>query len=369
MPIEYHYGKFPPKNLDWERLQLLIGPAHSALGEFKGLLDVMPNPHTLLVPLTVQEAVLTNRIEGTEVTLGEVLKYEAEGNRVGEKVSEIKEVLNYRNAVLHTVNRMDELPLCGRLLKEAHAILMEGVRGTNKDPGNYKRIPNFIGAPGCTKETAKFIPMTPDKLEDGMTKWEKFLNSNGRWDMLVQLAIAHAEFEALHPFLDGNGRIGRMLVPLFLLERKILNSPDFYISEYLEAKREVYYDHLLAVSQDDDWTGWCAFFLKALTAQARENTRKARSIMELYEKRKSWISKKTSSRYAIQTLDFIFAQPVFSISDIAKGLKISRTTAADIIHKVQDNMLREISFAHGRRAALYAYFEPIEIAEERGDFQ
>ena len=368
MPVEYHYGKFPPKDLDWLRLQSLIGPANLALGEFKGLLDAIPNPHMLLAPLTAQEAVLTSRIEGTEVTLGEVLKYEAEGNRVVGNTSEIREVINYRKAVLHTVERMDELPLCGRLLKEAHAILMEGVRGTNKDPGNYKRITNFIGAPGSTKETAKFIPITPDKLEDSMSKWEKFLN-NGRWDSLIQLGIAHAEFEALHPFLDGNGRIGRMLVPLFLFERKILNSPDFYISEYLEAKRELYYERLLAVSRDDDWTGWCAFFLKALTAQARENTRKARSIMELYEKRKSWISQKTSSRYAIQTLDFMFARPIFSISDVAKELEIARTTASDIIHKIQDDMLQEISPALGRYPALYAYFEPVNIAEEKGDFQ
>ncbi len=367
--VKYHYGHFPPKNLDWSRLSPLIGPASLALGEFKGLLDAIPNPHVLLAPLTEQEAVLTSRIEGTQATLSEVLQYKAEGDRpaFSEQRDDIREIVNYRQAVLHAINRMDTLPLCGRLLKEAHAILMRSVRGRNKDPGNYKRTLNLIGAPGSTEETATFIPITPDKLADGITAWEQFLHSK-QPDPLVQLGLVHAEFEALHPFLDGNGRLGRMLVPLFLFERKILNSPDFYISEYLEAHREVYYERLLAVSRDGDWTGWCVFFLQALAAQALENTRKARAIMKLYEARKVWIAEKARSRYGVAALDFIFGQPVFRASDFGQIQGIPRSSASNILRKIRDDLLVEVIPASGRKAAIYAYSELLDIAEGKGDF-
>lgn len=242
------------------------------------------------VPLSTQEAVLSSRIEGTQATLGEVLRHEAEGSAKQslEKIDEIREVLNYRMALCHASKRIDKLPICGRLIKEAHAILMKKVRGKNKTPGQFKSLPNAIGHIGCTAETAKFLPITPDHLNDGMTAWEKYTHSN-QPDILVQLSVMHAEFEALHPFSDGNGRLGRMLIPLFLYERKVLRHPSFYLSEYFETHRDEYYERLLAVSREDDWTGWCRFFLKGIKSQARKNTRKAKAILNLYDKRKSWI--------------------------------------------------------------------------------
>ena len=363
-PVRYHYSRFPPNNLDWERLGPYIGPASQALGEFKGLLDVIPNPHILLGSLTEQEAVLTSRIEGTQATLSEVMQFKADENRPipKERRDDIQEIVNYRHAVILATRSMNEIPLCGRLLKDAHKILMKGVRGRTKDPGNYKKNQNLIGPPGSTEETATFVPISPDKLAEGMTKWEQYLHSD-QPDPLIQLGIVHAEFEALHPFLDGNGRIGRMLIPLFLYDRNIINSPDFYISEYLESHREEYYECLLAVSRKDDWTGWCVFFLKALATQAAENTRRARAIMKLYEQRKEWIDGKARSRFGISAIDFIFSEPVFKASDFGMSQGITYNTARRILRLIRDELLVEVVPASGRRSAVYAYAELLDIVE------
>lgn len=364
-PIPYHYDSFPPKELDWARLVPLIGPATLALGDFKGMLEAIPNTDVLLAPLRDQEAVLSSRIEGTQATLGEVLEYEAGASskhQSPEKVDDINEVLNYRRSILHASSNLEELPLCGRLLKEAHAILMDGVRGKDKGAGLYKTVQNAIGSPGCTLENAKFLPITPDKLEEGMAKWERFVHGEEP-DVLVQLALTHAEFEALHPFLDGNGRLGRMIIPLFLYERKMLNYPAFYLSEYFENHRDEYYERLLAISRDGDWTGWCEFFLKGFAIQARENTRKARAIMKLYENRKQWMIDRTHSQHAIPALDFIFNQPIFKASDFGATQGIPRPSARRILGEIRDELLLEISPSSGQKPAHYAYVELLNIAE------
>jgi len=363
-PVNYHKGRFPPKDLDLERLFPLIGPATLALGDFRGTLDSMPDYRVLLSPIISQEAVLSSRIEGTQATLGEVLEYEGGGDVPDskERQDDIQEILNYRHAIHQAANRLNELPLCGRILKEAHKTLMSGVRGKDKSPGRYRVIQNAIGRPGCTLETASFIPIAPESLEAGMAAWEQYLH---RQDLgpLVQLAIVHLEFEALHPFLDGNGRLGRMLIPLFLFERKLLNFPSFYLSEYFEANREEYYERLRAVSRDNDWTGWCVFFLVAMQKQALENTRKARSIMELYEKRKKWMIEMTHSQYAVPALDFFFQQPIFRSDHFWKQKEIPDQTARAILRKVREELFLELRPASGRRAAVYAYRELLNIAE------
>ena len=365
-PVDYHYGQFPPKYLNWAILVPYIGPASGALGDFRGLLNAIPNADVLLAPLSAHEAVLSSRIEGTQATLGEVLEFEADGGRhqPPERRPEIREVYNYRLAIHQATELLDELPICGRLLKNVHATLLEDVRGKNKQIGEYKSLPNAIGPPGCTVETAKFLPCTPDKLPDGMTAWENFLH-NDYPDRLVQLAVAHAEFEALHPFNDGNGRLGRMLMPLFLFERELLSYPSFYMSEYLEANRDEYYERLLAVSRDDDWTGWCGFFLQALEKQAEENTRKAKAILNLYDERKRWIIGKTHSQYAVPSLDFIFRQPIFRASDFGKDQNVPRYTAQRILNEIRSELFIELSPASGSRAAMLAYVELIDIVEQR----
>lgn len=368
MPVRYHNNKFPPKDLDWNHIVPLIGPATLALGDFKGMLEAIPNPSILLAPLRDQEAVLSSKIEGTQATLGEVLEYEADAGPgtpgSAEKIDDIQEILNYRHALSFASKRLDELPLCGRLIKESHAILMHSVRGKDKGAGRYRTLQNGIGTPGCTLETAKFLPIGPELLEDGMAIWERFTHEPFT-DILVQLALVHAEFEALHPFLDGNGRLGRMLIPLFLYERKMLRYPAFFISEFFELHQEAYYERLLAVSRDDDWTGWCIFFLEGMETQARENTRKTRAIMQLYEKRKAWIINKTHSQYAVPALDFIFHRPIFRSDHFWKNDDIPDQTARHILRTIRDELLFEIYPSSGRRPAAYAYEELLRIAEGR----
>jgi Fic family protein len=212
--------------------------------------------------------VLSSRIEGTQATLGEVLEFEAGDHPDGEnttKSADIHEVLNYRGALRTATILLESLPVSQRLIKQAHEALMQGVRGRNKAPGEYRRIPNWIGPAGCPIEQARFIPCSVDLLEHAMDVWEKYIHGE-ELDRLVQLALVHAEFEAIHPFLDGNGRLGRLIVPLYLRSKGMLTSPNFYISAFLENHRDEYYERLLAVSRDGDWTGWCAFFLRALIA-------------------------------------------------------------------------------------------------------
>lgn len=262
-----------------------------------------------------------------------------------------------------------KLPLCGRILKEAHAILLDSVRGKNKNPGQYRRTQNWIGAPGCTEEEAKFVPIKPGAtLEDGMANWETYVN-NSEPDKLVQLAVLHAEFEALHPFADGNGRLGRMLVPLFLYSNGLLRAPTFYISEYLEGKRIEYYDRLLAVSRDGDWTSWCEFFLKAVIEQAKTNTSKACSILKLYDEKKLVISEKTHSHNSIRALDFIFERPMFLSSDFVAKAGIPTPTAKRILKVLRESqqlvVLRESA---GRRPALLAFRELLNLAEGKPAF-
>jgi len=371
-PVTYHSGNFPPGALDWNQLVPLLNPAATALARFDGVLSAVPNPMMLLSPLTFQEAVLSSRIEGTQATLGEVLELDA--GALSDDVDEhrrhdIQEVLNYRRALWLAIDQLDSLPLCGRVIKAAHSVLMEGVRGTHKAPGQYRSTQNWIGPHGCTQETARFVPIAPQQLPEGMAAWERYLHDDTVADPLVQLAIVHAEFEALHPFYDGNGRLGRMLVPLFLVARGLLQRPAFYISAYIEAHRDAYYDHLLAISRDGDWTGWCHYFLEAMIHQAEDNTAKARAIMDLYEAKKAAIVQLTHSQYGILGLDFLFNRPVFKASDFTHQDGIPTPTAQRILRVLRDDgFFRELTPASGRRPAVLAFRELLNIAEGRDVF-
>lgn len=371
MAVIYHDGKFPPADLDWRRLLPLIGPANAAIARYDGVLHGIPNPNVLLTPLTAQEAVLSSRIEGTQATLSEVLEFEAGGAENDEstpKKADIREVLNYRRALNEAADLLAELPLSQRLIKRLHEVLMQGVRGRNKDPGEYRRIPNWLGADGSPIEAARFIPCGADRLPDCMSRWEAYLHADAP-DRLVQLAIVHAEFEAIHPFLDGNGRLGRLIIPLALQSYGLLSRPNFYLSEYLDAHRQEYYDRLLAVSRDGDWTGWCEFFLSALIKQAQTNQRKALEILKLYQDKKDWIAEVTRSQYAVRALDWMFVRPIFRTSDFIETADIPRPTASRILRVVRDGgLLRELRPASGRRPAVLMFGDLLNIAEGRDAF-
>jgi len=365
-PVLYHTGRFPPDRLDWSALIPLLGPTAAAIARYDGTLAAVPNAAVLLSPLTTQEAVLSSRIEGTQATFGEVLEFEAQGAASevsSERREDIHEVLNYRRALREAERLLCTLPLSLRVITSAHAVLMDGVRGHGRAPGKLRRVPNWIGPPGCSVEDARFVPVGADQLPDAMSAWEKYANADAP-DRLVQLAILHAEFEALHPFLDGNGRLGRMLVPLFLWQTQLIHAPMFYISAFFEAHREEYYDHLLAVSRDNDWTGWCVFFLGAVRAQAELNHKKAVEILRLYEESKPKLQTLTRSQYAVQTLDWLFERPTFKSSDFVKSAGIPAATAKRILGVLtKQQVVKPLEQGRGRKASILAFPALLNIAE------
>ena len=371
MPVVYHEGRFPPATLDLDTLFPLVGPANAAIARYEGVLSGIPNPDILLSPLTSREAVLSSKIEGTQVTLGEVLEFEAQGHLFDEstpKKADAREVLNYRAALHQAESLMNQLPLSQRLIKETHRVLMDGVRGRHKDPGEYRRIPNWIGPEGCSIEQARFIPPGADRLEEAMSRWEAYIHADAP-DRLVQLAIVHAEFESIHPFLDGNGRIGRLIIPLFLYAHGLLSRPNFYLSEYLEANRPEYYDRMLAVSRDDNWSGWVAFFLRGIIAQADANTKKAQAILALHQDKREWVVEITRSQYAVRALDWIFQRPIFQTPDFIASVHIPAPTARKIIRTLRGHgMLRELVQAAGRAPATLVFSQLLNIAEGRQVF-
>lgn len=267
------------------------------------------------------------------------------------------------------VTEMEHRPLSQQILKAVHKLLMQGVRGRDKSPGSYRNEQNWIGPKGCTIEEASFVPIAPEHLQQGMDDWERYLGSTSELDALVQLAILHVEFEAIHPFKDGNGRLGRMLIPLFLYQRKLLASPDFYMSGYLEANREEYQEKLRAVSRDGNWTDWCVFFLQGIRQQAAENEQKARAILALYDRVKKQAIELTHSQYSIKVADFIFQTPIFTAAAFLRGADIPKTTVNRILTIFRDEkLLMTILEGRGRRPGIFAFKELLNIAEGKEVF-
>lgn len=367
-PVKYHYDRFPPDALDWKRLAPPMSRANMALGRYDGLLSAIPNTNLLLSPLLLNEAVLSSKIEGTQVTMGEVLELEAGGEPEGitqPKREDAEEVLNYRKALFFASEALKERPFSQSLIRETHALLMQGVRGNDKTPGMYRNNQNWIGTKGCAIEDASFVPIAPEHLQMSMDSWETYLNDTSFPDPLVQLALIHLEFEALHPFRDGNGRLGRMLIPLFLYHRRLLSSPNFYMSGYLDSNRESYLENMRAVSRNNNWSDWVLFFLQGIEIQAKINEAKARAILELYDLVKKQIVELTHSQYAISALDFIFRTPVFSAPNFIKRSGIPRATSVRIINVLRDNGLLEIGReGRGRRSSIYVFARLLLVAEE-----
>lgn len=365
-PVHYKEGAFPPPTLDWPALIPEIGPASAAVARYDGTLSAIPNADVLLSPLTTREAVLSSKIEGTQATMGEVLELEADGS--DEKLPEARrqdifEILNYRAAMRRAEELLGSLPLSLRVVRAAHETLLAGVRGKDKSPGEFRRIPNWIGPPGCAIEEATFVPIGVDKLDAAINRWELYIHEQAP-DPLVQLALLHAEFEAIHPFLDGNGRLGRILVPIFLWQHGLIHKPMFYLSAYLEANRDAYYERLLAVSRDGDWTGWCRFFLVGVRQQAEENLEKTQAILALYEDLKPKVAEWTHSQYAIHAQDWIFGRPIFRSTQFIADAQIPKATARRLLNELKENgLLREISPGRGQRAAVLIFPKLLNIAE------
>jgi len=357
--------KLPLSGLGWESLIPAIGAANRALAHYDGVLRAIPNPEVLLSPLTTQEAVLSSRIEGTRATFGQVLKFEA-GEDVPEDQTrlDIEEIVNYRRALRAAEAALKRRPFNLNLLRELHGILLEGVRGRDKGRGRFRTVQNFIAPPGAGIDQALFIPPASDRVMEYMDNWEKYYHASER-DALVQLAIVHAQFEVIHPFVDGNGRLGRMLVPMFLSEKGILSRPIFYLSAYLEAHRDAYYARLRGLDGPESWNAWVAFFLQALSAQAQANIDKARGILELYERLKRETLSLTRSRYAVPLLDHIFRQPIFAPSSLLDREDMpSKPMVMQLLAKLRAaGMLTILRPAKGARGQILALGELVNLSE------
>lgn len=342
-----------------------IGQANRALAHYDGILHGVPNPRVMLSPLTTQEAVLSSRIEGTQATFDEVLKFEA-----GEKLTEearrqdIHEILNYRRALHDAENELKTHPFNLNLLKRMHAVLLKSVRGRDKRSGEFRTNQNYIGLPGTPIEQALFVPPEPMSIPKYLDNWEKYYHSEER-DPLVQLALVHAQFEILHPFMDGNGRLGRILVPLFLYEKKVLGRPIFYLSAYLESNRDEYVGRLRALNGPESWNHWIEFFLHALIDQAKLNAEKARAIMSLYEDLKLRVLELTHSQYAVPLLDKLFARPILASSDLFGNKKMpSKPMVMHLLRRLREgNILRVISKGGGPRPQILVLAELVNLCE------
>ncbi|MBN1504088.1 MAG: Fic family protein [Candidatus Eisenbacteria bacterium] len=361
----------PLKGIEWADLIEPVSEATSALARYDALLRGIPSPSLLLSPLMTEEAVISSRIEGTIATAMEVLRFDAEPqpmpkeHKADEKIlrrrEAVKEVSNYRKAMLLAVGELEKRPLCLNLIKNMHGVLLEGVRGRDKGRGLFRREQNYIGKYGTPIEQAIYVPPEPLKVDECMSNLETYCHYEER-NRLVQVSVIHAQFELIHPFSDGNGRIGRILVPVFLYSTGVLKNPTYYISAYLEATRDEYYGRLLAVSESNDWMGWIKYFLRAMAIQAEDSCKKVDRIQSLYSAKKDQLLELTRSRFAIRALDCIFNYPVFNAGLFASESKIPRRSALRVLKElVRGGVIEKVREKSGRRSALYVFSELLDI--------
>ncbi len=350
----------PPK-LHWTpRLIRVLSDADRLIGKLAGEGGRLPNPHILMRPFLQREAVLSSKIEGTQATLGELLAAEA-GVAVDRSPDDLREVGNYVVALEHGIVRLKELPLCVRIIRELHEKLMTGVRGQQASPGRFRKIQNWIGKPGSTLATASFIPPPPDDVEMGLAAWEKFLHESDL-PPLVTIALAHYQFEAIHPFLDGNGRVGRLLISLFLIERQILPTPLLYLSAFFEAARRDYYDGLRSVSERGAWNDWLEYFLQGVARMSEDAlSRAARINSKLIEWQKKVAGDSTNA--PLRVVELLAANPFITAKGAAEKLGVAFTTAQRAIERLERLGIVKQS-GDAKRDRVYCAKALLDILEE-----
>ncbi len=322
-----------PPRLEWsDGLAAALSRADLAVGRLAGEGRRLPNPHLLIRPFMRREAVLSSRIEGTQATHGELLAAEA-GAAVERSPADLREVANYVVALEYGVARLAALPLSLRLVKELHEKLMRGVRGDSATPGEFRRSQNWIGPAGCTLSDASFVPPPPDRLIDCLGAWETFLHDENL-PPLVHTALAHSQFEAIHPFLDGNGRVGRLLITLLLVERQVLPSPLLYLSAFFEATRPEYYARLSGVTEGGEWEPWLAYFLRGVAAQAEDALDRIQRIDALIARWRERIAA-APSRLPERSLDLFVENPFWTVNKLAERLGVAFTTAQRAIDRLE----------------------------------
>ena len=324
----------PPEIVFDARLVMALSKADAALSELSGSGRHLPNPHLLITPYIRREAVLSSRIEGTKTDLSDLWLGDVESREKPEETADIKEVRNYVTALEYGIQRLADLPLSLRLVREIHLHLMEGVQGDQATPGEFRRSQNWIGPAGSTLADAAYVPPPPDELMPALSKWEEFLQEHDVLPDLVQCALLHEQFEAIHPFLDGNGRVGRLLITLFLTERGRLSQPLLYLSSYIEAHRQDYYDLLQRVRTNGDWNAWIVFFLTGVKETAQQALRQTSILVDL---RESYYKQLLGFPKAAHLIDQLFVNPYITVGRAERELKTSNPTARKAIELMEKN--------------------------------
>jgi Fic family protein len=360
------YWAFVPKPLEpdftFEKgLVRLLSEADRALSELAGIARTLPNPHLLIGPFVRREAVLSSRIEGTQASYSDLLYFEAANLRERE-VPDVREVANYVRALEFGLARLNELPLSLRLIREMHARLLENVRGEHLTPGEFRRSQKWIGPGGCSLGDATYVPPPVSEMHECLADLETYLHEPSELPPLVRVALIHYQFEAIHPFLDGNGRIGRLLITLLLCQERLLPQPLLYLSAFFERNREEYYRRLLTVSQRGEWAGWLAFFLRAVASQAKDAVLRSDRLLRLRRNYRERLQSARASALLLQFVDDLFVNPAISNPGISRTLGITpRAAQLNIDKLVAAGVLKEVTGQ--RRNRLYVATEIVAVLE------
>jgi len=348
----------PPLAIDGEILTLL-SRADQALGRLDGSTEMLPNPDFFVAMFVRQEALLSSQIEGTQASLADLLEFEA--NAPPRNLEDVTEVVNYVRAMNYGLRRLKELPVSQRLLRDIHAELLRSGRGSGRNPGEFRDSQNWIGGTGVSIEQASFVPPPPAEMRRALDDLERFLNDPAPMPVLIKCGLVHAQFETIHPFNDGNGRMGRLLVTFLLVEAGALRRPMLYLSVYLKQNRSDYYDVLQCVRTDGNWEGWLRFFLRGVAEMATSATDTACAILRLREAQRDLVSQRIpGSAHALRLLDYLFEQPMLAARQAQERLGVSFHTANDLISQLENlGILRETT--GNRRNRLYAFDEYLRL--------
>jgi Fic family protein len=346
----------PPLKLSARGIKLL-GEANRNLARLDGAAQFLPSTELFVSMYVRKEALISSQIEGTQCTLDDVLDPEIDINAN----LNVADVVNYVRAAQFALERMNKLPLCNRLLREAHAELLEGVRGQEKEPGEFRRSQNWIGPAGCTLKDARYIPPNVEDMVQAMADLERYLNENDEYDPLVRAALIHYQFETIHPFLDGNGRIGRLLILLYLLDQKLLSKPVIYVSYFLKKNQVEYYDRISEVRRSGNYEQWVEFFLKSVSVAAEDAILSIEELTALHDKNLARLPMSARSKDNLRSLfDYIEQHPIITIGHTAEALKLSYNTVSSAVKKLVDlGILRETT--NSARNRVFAYEDYLSI--------
>jgi len=323
----------PPVHVAGELLALL-SRADQALGRLDGVAQTLPNPNLFVAMYVRREAVLSSQIEGTQSTLDDVLAYELDADEHGTP-RDVEEVVNYVHAMNHGLARLETLPLSLRLIREIHFELLNGTRGAERSPGEFRTSQNWIGAGHVPLAQARFVPPSVAEMRQALDNFEKFLHAENAFPVLIQCGLAHAQFETIHPFLDGNGRVGRLLITFLLCHRGTLRRPLLYVSDYLKHHRGEYYDRLMAVREAGDWEGWLRFFLRAVAVTAEQASSTAGAILDLRERHRALIQDGVQGVQGLRLLDLLFQRPLVHVQLVSQLLGVTFPTANKLVGQLE----------------------------------